>query len=85
LEQEFLYMKGFNAGYIVHSRIPELAEVLISATVGNSIYLEGLKDGCDQFQIEKVKDLEYAKLKSLNLARIRAVKKNKDKGLDLEP
>jgi len=60
--QDEMYIKGFNHGYTLAKHDPDLMRSL-AATTGKGDYLQGLKDGKEQFELEqkKEKDIEAYK------------------------
>ncbi|MEI9911352.1 MAG: hypothetical protein WDO71_17830 [Bacteroidota bacterium] len=51
--QDNQYAKGFNAGYLLSQHEPQLLNQLLKGTNDDSQYLQGLKMGKKQYQIEK--------------------------------
>lgn len=54
------YLDGFNKGYTIAEAMPELAEKLAKIK-GNSPKLAGLKQGINEYSLEKDKQLEQNK------------------------
>lgn len=51
-EQEQLYTKGFNNGYLLAKHEPELAAQLTAKSNDHSAYFKGLTGGKDQYEKE---------------------------------
>lgn len=49
------YQKGFNEGYIIAGSMPELATQL-SEIKNRSPRIDGLKDGCHQYILDKARE-----------------------------
>ena len=70
------YIKGFNNGYFISQHDPELAQMLITPQENPSEYHQGLTEGKNEYEIEKIQD------------RLNEISKNKpskdDKDIDKE-
>jgi hypothetical protein len=74
------YTKGFNEGYLIASKLPELAQNLKSAKLDDDRG-RGLQAGVEQFEQEKLIDKDIAQ-SYLDRARERPHSKDKGKELD---
>lgn len=54
------YLTGFNKGYTIAEHMPELAAKLAKAK-GNSLQLDGIRQGIEQYDLEKTKELNKLK------------------------
>lgn len=68
------YTKGFNHGYVIKKYQPELYNKLIKTSIKNN-YLQGLEDGGNELQREKIKTLT-------RLQQLKNLDQSKDRGLD---
>ncbi len=69
------YIKGFNDGYLLKEHKPELLENILNTTSSND-YIQGLKDGENEFKQQKVKsrtqeleDLKKSKSRTIDFER----------------
>ena len=46
-------IEGFNSGYFLAKEKPELLQALLKGVTGNSEYLEGIKAGQKEYQLEQ--------------------------------
>ena len=76
-EQDKLFIKGFNNGYLIAEHEPELAAQLVKVPNDHSDYFEGIVLGKQEFEMEKVR--ERLKGMSRNEAPMKDVDKNKGK------
>lgn len=51
------YIKGFNNGYLLSHHAADLADTVIDKLEGKEDYLQGLKDGKQQYEKELDKEL----------------------------
>lgn len=51
------YIKGFNNGYLLSHHAADLADTVIDRLEGTEDYLQGLKDGKQQYEQELDKEL----------------------------
>lgn len=51
------YVKGFNNGYLLSHHAADLADTVIDRLEGTEDYLQGLKDGKQQYEKELDKEL----------------------------
>ncbi len=84
MQQDKFYVKGFNSGYLLRSKSLELAKIIIESVKGKSVYLDGIKDGYRQFELEQNKELLPKIQREQKLLRIRNHQKDNNKGLDFE-
>tara|TARA_B100000780_G_C21111717_1_gene449297 strand:+ start:1742 stop:1969 length:228 start_codon:yes stop_codon:yes gene_type:complete len=54
------YLKGFNDGFLLKEHKPKLIEIILTTKTNNQ-YIEGLKDGKNAFEKNKLK-LRYLEL-----------------------
>jgi len=55
-EQEKLFVRGFNNGYLIAEHEPELAAQLVKVPNDHSDYFEGIVLGKQEFEMEKVRE-----------------------------
>lgn len=69
-EQEELYIRGFNNGYILKKFEPTLLAAVLNNLSPTTPYLDGLLSGKDQFELEKfekqVEDLDDLRNQSVS-------------------
>ena len=75
---EEIYIKGFNSGYIMAEHKPELLDVVTKNTPNKNEYIEGMKDGKEQLEIEKIEE----QVKDIEDLRSRS--SSRDNGLERE-
>ena len=74
------YTNGFNDGYLIASKLPELANNLKSTKL-NDDRGKGLQAGIEQFELDKMAEKVISK-SYLDRASERTLSKDKGKGLD---
>ena len=71
------YISGFNDGYLIASKEPELFDKVINGIKAkNHDYVQGLYDGKQQYEKELAQKKE-------RMARLNSLLPDKDKGIDL--
>jgi hypothetical protein len=71
-----LFIRGFNNGYLLAKREPELAIKMIKSTTPNNEYLKGFTSGKQEFEMEKIRQ----KLKGTSDKKNPSKEITKDKG-----
>ncbi|TDI70669.1 MAG: hypothetical protein E2O88_03200 [Bacteroidetes bacterium] len=71
------YIKGFNNGYLLRKHQPMIMKNLEQGIKGDSPYVQGLKDGNVEYELELNRKLELHQQKSKNKSM------DKDCGLGL--
>ena len=71
------YVKGFNNGYLIRKNNPVLAKTLLDGATGKSEYLQGLKEGNQEYEKEWAKELEDMKEQQMQ------EKREKDRGMEI--
>ena len=87
MEESEKYIKGFNSGYTLRQHSPKLAKELIDLLKEQSDYIQGLKDGKEQFEKEMDKEIHrWAEQHKANVDQEPSIKKEKgkDKGRDYD-
>lgn len=86
MEASEKYVEGFNSGYIIRRESPELAKKLLDALKEQDDYIQGLKDGKEQFERELDIEIER-ELDRHNKDQSPSIDKGKehDEGVDYEP
>ena len=74
------YQKGFNEGYLLAKHTPDLADKLLSAS-GESIQINALKKGIEEYKLEKTREHNPAWLKKGRLSELKD-NSSKDKSKD---
>lgn len=72
------YLKGFNNGYLIRKNHPVLAKTLLSGASGQSVYLDGLKAGSQEYEKEWAQNLEEMKKHQMEEKR-----KRMDRGMEM--
>ena len=72
------YVKGFNNGYLLRKNHPVLAKSLLRGASGKSEYLDGLKDGGQEYEKEWAKNLEEMKQQ-----QVEEKKTGMDRGMEM--
>ncbi len=81
MEPSQKYIEGFNSGYIIRKESPELAKKLIGSLKEQDDYIQGLKDGKQQFEKELDKEIHrWAEQHKENTSELPSPEKGKDKG-----
>jgi hypothetical protein len=75
------YVQGFNQGYYLARHMPDLADKLTSIK-GESLHIEGLKHGIEQYNLEQAKDRTPDWLKADRIDTLDRSQKQKDKDKD---
>jgi hypothetical protein len=85
MTEEFMkprdYAKGFNEGYILAEHMPVVADN-IAKLENQSPRIEGMKDGREQFVLDKFKEM---RAKSMQPVPARYQENTKSKDIDIEP
>lgn len=80
MEESDKYIKGFNSGYTLRQHSPKLAKELIDLLKEQSDFIQGLKDGKEQFEKEMDKEIHrWAEQHKANVDQEASIKKEKDK------
>lgn len=62
LEPSKVYVRGFNAGYLLAEDGPELVESLLKGNKSpSSDYMKGMRGGWKEMELEKVRNAESAR------------------------
>lgn len=77
-DQEQLYIKGFNSGYLLEKHMPTFFATLTKNIVAKDEFTEGLLNGSKEFK------LENAKVQAEELNRLRNKSKNRERGFEKE-
>ncbi len=82
MEPSAKYIEGFNSGYVIRKESPELAKNLIETLKEQDDYIQGLKDGKQQFEKELDKEIHrWADQHKENIKDQPSPEKSKDKGI----
>ena len=87
MEESEKYIKGFNSGYTLRQHSSKLAKELIDLLKEQSDYIQGLKDGKEQFEKEMDKEIHrWIEQHKANVDQEPSIKKEKgkDKGRDYD-
>jgi len=81
------YIKGFNAGYLMQEKDPDLFKSLSENLTMKNEFLEGMKDGGEQYvhdQVDQLKDQHKDDLDPDKMLLDNIPSKEKDRSKDLE-
>ncbi len=72
------YLKGFNHAYVLAKHKPELLKQLLEIATENE-YLQGMHDGKNTYEQERLKNKTHARLQELNQ---QSAKKDRERDLE---
>lgn len=85
MEENFLYIKAFNAGYLIEKYLPQLAKVLTSSlNDSDNEFIQGFLAGTQEYAKERSRGKLISKLRTDFGGKKSNPSKDMDKGKDID-